>query len=111
MLLSAIVLTLSPWKGHLPPAATAGATAYKLAVHGQPNQEVHLRADGVPKGWIASFCTGDLCSPMLYSMQLNARGAGAIEFQAVRLDDDAVKHARVIVRSSEGGSAAVNVNP
>src|SRR5579862_7094729 len=99
MLLLSIVLVLSPWKGHLPPAATTGATAYKLTVHGSPNQDVQLRADGVPNGWIASFCTGELCSPMHYSMHLNSRGAGVVEFQAVRLDDGAVKRAHVVVKS------------
>ncbi len=109
MLLLSVVLALSPWKGHLPPAATQGTAAYKLTVHGEPNQDLQLRAEGVPQGWIASFCTGELCSPMRYSMHLNARGAGSVEFQAIRLDDGAAKHARVVVRSDKGGSAAVAV--
>src|SRR5579864_2191286 len=104
MILLAVLLTLAPWKGPLPAAATADAVKYKLTVHGRPGQVVRLSASGLPRGWIAAFCTRDVCSPFRYTMQLNARGGGFVEFQAVRTQDAAPRLVRVTVSSSDGAA-------
>ena len=109
MILLAVLLTLTPWKGPLPAAATADAVKYKLTVHGRPQQVVRLSASGLPGGWIAAFCTRDVCSPFHYTMQLDKRGAGFVEFQAVRTGDAAPKRVRVTVRSDDGGAVHATV--
>ena len=96
-MLLAIVLTLAPWHGPSLPTASAAAAKYKLTVRGAPNQSVHLRASGLPEGWVASFCTQRICSPFLYTMQLDKRGSGVIEFQAIRTDENATRHVHVVV--------------
>lgn len=96
-LLALVTLVLTPWHGASLPTATPGAVKYKLAVHGPAGDRVQLNANGLPQGWVASFCTPSLCSPFSYSMQLDPHGTGAIEFQAIRTDDRAPKHARVTI--------------
>jgi len=96
-MLLAIVLTLAPWHGPSLPTASANAAKYKLTVHGAPNQSVNLRASGLPEGWVASFCTQRICSPFLYTMQLDNRGSGVIEFQAIRTDENATRQVHVVV--------------
>ena len=109
MLALALTLTLSPWKGPQLAAASAGAAQYRLAVHGKANAQVHLAASGLPPGWIASFCTQDLCSPFHYAMQLDSHGDGAVEFQAVRIDDSAPRRVRVTISSASGESISAGV--
>lgn len=105
--LAIVTLALSPWRGPSLPTATPDAAKYRLAVHGRAAQRIDLRADGLPAGWVASFCTQTLCSPFRYSMQLDARGAGVIEFQAIRTDDSAPKHVRLTVTAP--GAKALHV--
>ena len=102
MLVLAAILTLAPWKGALPAAASVDARAYKLTVRGQANQDVRLAAAGLPRGWIASFCTGTICSPMRYTMHLDSAGNGEVEFEAIRIDDSAPKRAHVTVSAGDG---------
>lgn len=109
MFLLAVVLTLSPWKGAALPTATANGVQYLLAVHGKPQQRVSLDASHVPKGWIASFCTENICSPFHYAMQLDSNGRGQVEFQAVRIDDAAPRHIRVTIASNDGHSIDTDV--
>jgi hypothetical protein len=96
-ILPLITLVLAPWRGPSLPAASPNAVKYKLTVHGPAEEQVQLRADGLPSGWVASFCTQTLCSPFQYRMQLNDRGIGVIEFQAIRTDDSAPRHVKVTV--------------
>lgn len=99
--LALITLVLAPWRGPSLPTSSADAVKYKLTVRGNAEQRVRLRAGGLPKGWVASFCTETVCSPFRYSMELNDRGTGVVEFQAIRIDDSAPKHAKVTV-TTEG---------
>lgn len=107
--LLALILTLSPWKGPEPAASVPGAVHYVLNVRGAAHEQVDLRASGLPSGWIASFCTNDLCSPMRYSMQLDGKGAGSIEFQAIRIDESAAKHVSVTVSAAHARPVTVRV--
>jgi len=108
-MLLTVLLTLAPWSGPLPAAASPDAVKYKLAVHGHPKQNVRLRATGLPRGWIAAFCTRDVCSPFQYAMQLDARGSGVVEFQAVRTDEGAPRRVRVTIVSGDGARAHADV--
>jgi hypothetical protein len=107
--LALVTLLLAPWQGPSLPTASAAAAKYRLTVHGAPRSSVDLRASGLPSGWVASFCTATLCSPFRYTMHLNARGAGTIEFQAIRTDDRAPGRARVTVSAPGAISRTVSV--
>lgn len=105
--LALVTLVLAPWHGPSLPTASADAVKYKLTVHGAAAQHVELRADGVPKGWVASFCTKTLCSPMRYGMDLNSRGIGVVEFAAIRTGESAPKHVQMTVTAD--GAESLNV--
>jgi hypothetical protein len=107
--LAVITLALAPWHGPSLPTATPNAAKYKLTVRGTARQHVDLRADGLPSGWVASFCTPTLCSPFQYTMVLNGRGIGIIEFQAIRTDDSAPRHVKIIVTSPGAKPLAVRM--
>jgi hypothetical protein len=106
-ILAAVTLALAPWHGPSLPTASAGAAKYKLTVRGAANQSVPLLAAGLPSGWVGSFCTSTLCSPFRYTMTLDARGTGWIEFQAIRTEDSAPKHVRLTITTP--GAHPINV--
>lgn len=101
ILLAAVTLALTPWTGPSLPTATPAAAKYKLTIVGPAEKTVDLRAEGLPKGWIASFCTDKACAPFRYQLQLNDRGKGVIEFQALRTDDTAPSRVRITL-SADG---------
>lgn len=107
-ILPLITLVLAPWHGPSLPTASPAAAKYKLTVHGPAEQHVDLRADGLPRGWVASFCTKTLCSPFRYTIDLDDRGTAVIEFQAIRTDDAAQRHVRVTI--STNGAQPVRLN-
>ncbi|MFN2449352.1 MAG: hypothetical protein ABR508_06095 [Candidatus Baltobacteraceae bacterium] len=95
--LLAAALTVMPWKG----------LTYKVNVTGAAHERVPLLAQGLPHGWIASFCDAHTCSPFAYALQLNARGGGWIELRFVRTDPAAAH--RVRVRVSAPGAPPVSL--
>jgi hypothetical protein len=109
VLILAVTLAITPWKGPALPAATPNAAQYLLWVRGDAHREVHLRASGLPKGWIASFCSRKVCSPFQYTLQLDANGRGEVEFQAVRVDESAPRTVRVTVSPEDGSPIGVTV--
>lgn len=108
MLLAAITLALGPWRGPSLPTTAPNAVKYKLTVRGPADDRINLRAAGLPHGWVASFCTETECSPFRYRMELNDRGTGVIEFQAIRTDDAAPAHTRIVISTS--GAKPVDIN-
>lgn len=106
--LAIVTLALAPWHGPSLPAETPAAVKYQLTVHGAAGQHVDLRADGLPNGWVAAFCTGTVCSPFRYSMELNDRGTGVIEFQALRTGEAAPAHVHIKITTS--GARPVDLN-
>lgn len=108
--LALVTLLLAPWKGPSLPTASADAAKYRLTVRGMPNASVDLRASGLPSGWVASFCTREICSPFRYTMHLNSGGEGAIEFQAIRTDDSAPRRVRVTISAPGASSRSLSVS-
>ena len=96
-MLALITLLAGPWKGPSLPTVTPGAQKYKLTVRGPADKNVDLRAAGLPKGWIGSFCTERACSPFHYTLELDDRGRGEIEFAAIRTDETAPGHVHVTI--------------
>lgn len=104
-----ITLLLAPWKGPSLPTAGDAAAKYKLGVRGPAESKVRLHAEGLPKGWVASFCTQTLCSPFSYTLELNDRGQGEVEFAAIRTDDAAPAHARITITADGAAPRRIDV--
>jgi hypothetical protein len=109
MLLAIVTLALGPWTGPSLPTTTPAAVKYKITLTGPAEKTIMLRADGLPKGWIASFCTDKACAPFRYSLQLDGRGKGVIEFQAIRTDDSAPSHVHITLRADGAAARTIDV--
>ncbi len=103
-----VTLLLTPWRGPSLPTASYAAARYKLVARGIPGGRVDLSAGGVPQGWIVSFCTATMCSPLQFSMPLDARGRGWVEVALIRLEPNAPKH--IHVRIAAPGAIPILVN-
>jgi peroxiredoxin len=80
---SATTLSLSPWTGPELPGSAPNTFKYRLVVAGTPGRAVALSTAGLPKAWIASFCTDRLCAPLRVDVRLPNSGVKVIEFQLV----------------------------
>lgn len=90
--LLALVLTVAP-----------SGKEYAVKAHGAPRATVQLRAENVPQGWVAAFCTPTLCSPFAYALPLDAKGDGQIHLRLIRTGDNAPRNLRISV-SAPGAS-------
>jgi hypothetical protein len=95
--LLALVLTVSP-----------SGKEYAVKAHGAPRAAVQLRAQNVPQGWVAAFCTPTLCSPFAYDLPLDDKGNGRIHLRLIRTGDAAPKHARIAVAAA--GASPVTIS-
>lgn len=103
MILFALVsVLLSPWHGATLPTTPSGnyETSYALTVRGAPGSRVALSAEGVAKGWVASFCTPRLCAPFRTFATLDRHGTARYEFSLIRTDPSAVKHTHAVIRAN-----------
>jgi peroxiredoxin len=76
-------VSLAPWTGADLPGSIASTIKYRLVVADKPGKNVALRTTGVPKGWIASFCSDRVCMPFQTSVVIPQSGVKVIEFQLV----------------------------
>ncbi len=76
-------ISVAPWSGPDLPGSLSSTLKYRLIVAKAPSSKVDLRALGLPKGWIASFCADGLCSPMHVSVELPESGVKTYEFQLI----------------------------
>jgi thiol-disulfide isomerase/thioredoxin len=76
-------ISIAPWSGPDLPGSLSSTFKYRLIVAKAPSSKIDLRALGLPKGWIASFCADGLCSPMHVSVELPESGVKTYEFQLV----------------------------
>ena len=79
----ATALSLAEWTGADLPGSIASTLKYRLAISAAPSSQVTLRASGLPKGWVASFCSDRLCRPFTATLQVPAVGVKIVEFQIV----------------------------
>jgi peroxiredoxin/Flp pilus assembly protein TadD len=98
-------VSLAPWTGADLPGSVASTLKYRLVVADSAGKNVALHASGVPKGWIASFCTDRLCSPFKLSVAIPQSGVKIIEFQLVPPDEKA-KIGKVRVTGTDGRSTS-----
>lgn len=98
---------LAPWTGADLPGSVASTIKYRLVVSGKADSTVKLRATDIAKGWIASFCSDRLCSPMQLALRLPESGVKIVEFQLIQSQKRAPKHTTFRVQAQGvGGSAA-----
>lgn len=103
----ATALSLAPWTGPELPGSTPDTVKYRLVVTGKPGQNLTLRAAGLPQGWIASFCTDRICSPLRVATSLPDSGVKVIEFQVVPPERKSLAHVpSVQVIATDGKSTA-----
>jgi hypothetical protein len=77
------VVSLVPWTGADLPGSIPDTIKYRLVVADVPGRSVALRASGVPKGWVASFCSDRVCAPFRVSVAIPDSGVKVVEFQLV----------------------------
>ena len=83
--------------------AAPDGSGFRLTVAGRPGQTVAITA-AAPRGWLAAFCTSQLCGVGRIRLQIPNRGAREAELHLHRIGDGA-RHGSVIVR--EGRDAIV----
>lgn len=102
LILGLVAVLLAPWHGKALPTTPAGeyVTSWAMTVRGTPHARVNLQADGVSKGWVASFCTPRICAPFHTSATLDSHGLARYEFSLIRIDPKAAKHTRAAIRAN-----------
>lgn len=100
-------VSLAPWTGADLPGSLSSTVKYRLVVASRPGSTVQLTATGLSKGWIASFCSDKICSPMQRTVSIPASGVKIFEFQLIPNDAHAAAHTKVQVRATSGGGNAV----
>jgi peroxiredoxin len=102
-------LSLAPWTGPDLPGSIASTYKYRLVVAGAPGKTVALSAAGLPKRWVASFCSDRVCMPFRTTVALPASGVKVLEFQVIPLS--AVPGSPTIRVDGDGATARVTVAP
>jgi len=97
-------VSLTPWTGSDLPGSISSTLKYRLVVSGAPGKDVMLSTSGLPKGWIASFCTDRVCAPFRVTTQVAASGVKVIEFQLVPDGPNRKASATVHVNAIGSGS-------
>lgn len=102
-------LSFAPWTGPQLPGSSPDTAKYRLVVTGKPGGSIHLHAVGLPKGWIASFCTDRICAPLQVATTLPDSGVKVIEFQVVPPEPKLLRHipsVRVVVTDGKSTASA-----
>jgi hypothetical protein len=78
-----IHLTIGRWL--LPSSGSdhLSSRKYLLHINGRPGEFVLLQVRGLPRSWIASFCTPTICAPFHVSLQLPREGRLITELQII----------------------------
>jgi len=100
-------VSLAPWTGAELPGSIPNTHKFRLVVAGPAGRDVALRTSGVPKNWVASFCTDRICAPNRTTVLLPSSGVKVIEFQLVPPHAGAVApHVRVTSKDGMRESSA-----
>jgi peroxiredoxin/tetratricopeptide (TPR) repeat protein len=100
-------ISLATWTGPDLPGSVTSTFKYRLVVAGTPGRTVALVASGLPKHWVASFCSDRQCAPFRTIVALPASGVKVIEFQVI--PQSAAPGAPTIRVDGDGASASVKV--
>jgi hypothetical protein len=100
-------ISLAPWTGPDLPGSVTSTYKYRLVVAGTPGKNVALSAAGLPKRWVASFCSDRQCAPFRTTVALPSSGVKVIEFQVI--PQSAARSAPTIRVDGDGATASVRV--
>jgi peroxiredoxin/tetratricopeptide (TPR) repeat protein len=100
-------ISLATWTGPDLPGSVASTFKYRLVVAGTPGRTVTLAAGGLPKHWVASFCSDRQCAPFRTIVAIPASGVKVIEFQVI--PQSAASSTPTIRVDGDGASASVKV--
>jgi thiol-disulfide isomerase/thioredoxin len=103
-------LSIAPWTGPDLPGSVASTLKYRLIVAAAADAPVSLRAAGLTRAWVASFCADGLCSPERVSFHAPASGVKTYEFQLVPPENTA-RHGIVTISAAGGNSVTVPATP
>jgi len=95
-------VTIAPWTGPDLPGSVASTYKYRVALSGPAGKTVTLRASGLPKQWIASFCTDRVCSPFTVQTTIPSSGVKVIEFQVIPDGPNQKAHPTVHIDATAG---------
>ena len=101
-------LAVEPWTGKDLATTTAAAAKYRLTVTGAPNATFELSTSNVADGWLAAFCTPNVCAPQRVTVTLPASGMATYQFELIRESDDAPASSGATIT---GGDATIDVPP
>ncbi len=59
-------------------ASTPDGPGFRIAVRGTPRSVVHVRA-AVPRGWIAAFCSPQVCQVGRITVRIAANGVTSLD--------------------------------
>jgi peroxiredoxin len=103
-------VSLAPWTGADLPGSVPSTIKYRLAVAGNAGANVNLTTQGLPKGWVASFCTDRICAPFKVGVTLPPSGVKVIEFQLIPdAPGSAEPHITILATDGKSSSTASNV--
>ncbi|MEA2689242.1 MAG: hypothetical protein QOD51_1849, partial [Candidatus Eremiobacteraeota bacterium] len=89
------------------PGSISSTYKYRLVVAGTPGKTVALAASGLPKRWVASFCSDRQCAPFRTMVALPDSGVKVIEFQVI--PQSSVPSAPTVRVDGDGASASVRI--
>jgi thiol-disulfide isomerase/thioredoxin len=98
----ATAVTIAPWTGPDLPGSVASTYKYRVALSGPAGKSVTLHATGLPKFWIASFCTDRVCSPFTVQTTIPSSGVKVIEFQVIPDGPNLKAHPTVHIDATAG---------
>jgi peroxiredoxin len=78
-----ISVSLAPWVGAELPGSVPNTIKYRLVLAGTAGRNVTLDASGLPKAWVASFCSDKVCAPMHDVVVIPPSGVKIVEFQLI----------------------------
>lgn len=102
-------LEIGAWTGANLPTATRSAMPYRLTVFGRPNATIRLTASGLAQGWLAAFCTPNVCAPTHVDVTLPRSGRAVYQFELIREETNAPKRSGARIASDDG--ALLEVSP
>jgi len=103
----ALLIGIAPFSGPPLPGSISGTAKFTVRIAGRAGQAVHVRAVGVPAGYLASFCTNRVCAPFQVTFALPRSGVEAIELQFVARAPGARPPRRVTVAADGARPASI----